>query len=90
MRVATLDDYLDRLSDLSFIEVDVEGHELAFLRGARRAIAEFRPLIQFEANDMASQYESFESFAKSIGFSVCALDETGCLRRLESTPQSAG
>jgi len=88
VRVAMLDDYLDRLSGLSFIKVDVEGHELAFLQGARRTLAEFRPLVQFESNDIQRQYGSFQEFAEPLGFSVCGLTDTDGLRRLDglSTP----
>nr|VFK14398.1 MAG: methyltransferase, FkbM family [Candidatus Kentron sp. LFY] len=40
--VVTLDDYLDGRS-VNFLKVDVEGMELAFLRGAEKTIRAFRP-----------------------------------------------
>lgn len=44
-----LDDY--ELPTLGFIKVDVEGHELAVLRGASESIATHRPNLIVEAND---------------------------------------
>jgi len=90
VRVATLDDYLDQLAGLTFIKVDVEGHELACLQGARRTLAELRPLVQFEANDMQRQYRRFQEFAEPLGFSVCGLAPTGGLRRLDALSKHSG
>jgi FkbM family methyltransferase len=83
VRVARLDDYLDLLNGLSFIKVDIEGHELAFLLGARKVLARFRPLVQFEANEIASQYSGFQSFAASLGFTVSTLTPGGYLREFD-------
>ena len=43
-----LDSMTMELERLSFIKVDIEGHEIAFLEGARQTIARFRPWIQLE------------------------------------------
>jgi FkbM family methyltransferase len=48
---ATLDSLIDE--PVSFIKIDVEGHELAVLRGAERVIAENRPAMVLEANTPA-------------------------------------
>jgi hypothetical protein len=90
VRVARLDDYLDLLHGLSFIKVDIEGHELAFLQGARKVLAQFRPLVQFEANEIASQYSGFQAFATTLGFTVATLTHGGRLRRLESPSGECG
>jgi len=45
----TLDSFA--LSDVSFIKIDVEGHEEAVLAGAVRTIAENRPVVLVEAED---------------------------------------
>lgn len=48
--VARLDDLLDRLPrPVRFIKCDVEGHELAVVRGARALLAQDRPALQLEA-----------------------------------------
>jgi FkbM family methyltransferase len=44
--VRVLDDYA--FADVSFIKVDVEGHELAVLRGAERTLARERPVLLLE------------------------------------------
>jgi len=90
VRVARLDDYRDLLNGLSFIKVDIEGHELAFLEGARSVLAQFRPLVQFEANDIASQYAGFCRFASSLGYTVSTLDPGGGLRELAMPSTGAG
>jgi FkbM family methyltransferase len=51
VRLVRLDDYLadNPLPRLDVLKVDVEGAEVRVLRGARRALQRFRPLIIFEA-----------------------------------------
>jgi FkbM family methyltransferase len=46
----SLDYYVDfkRLSDLKFIKVDVEGHELDVFKGATKTISRFKPVVMFE------------------------------------------
>ena len=48
-----LDDYVAKegLQRLDFIKVDVEGHEGAFLEGARESVSRFRPVILAELNE---------------------------------------
>jgi FkbM family methyltransferase len=44
--IRTLDSF--GLSDVSFVKIDVEGHQLEVLMGARKTIAESRPLLLVE------------------------------------------
>jgi FkbM family methyltransferase len=46
VRLARLDDY--KLSDIGFIKIDVEGHELELLKGARATIQGNTPVILIE------------------------------------------
>lgn len=48
--VTTLDDFFAGRSSLgpNFVKIDVEGHELAVLHGARRTLARYRPAILVE------------------------------------------
>jgi FkbM family methyltransferase len=72
-QVAMLDDFLPRLTDVAFIKVDIEGHERAFLEGARRVIRTFKPLIQLEANDPTTQLASFQELAVELGYGIRSL-----------------
>ena len=49
VEVKTLDDC--DLTGIGFIKIDVEGHELAVLRGARRTLQREHPTLLVEAND---------------------------------------
>ncbi len=46
-----LDDKIDRLKPISLIKADIEGYELAALKGAQKLIRRDRPLLYLEAND---------------------------------------
>jgi FkbM family methyltransferase len=49
VNVATLDSF--ELSDIAFIKIDVEGHELSVLRGAVETIARSRPNLLVEVEE---------------------------------------
>jgi FkbM family methyltransferase len=49
-RVCPLDDHA--LVDVDFLKIDVEGHELQVLRGARSTIGRYRPRILAEVKDI--------------------------------------
>jgi FkbM family methyltransferase len=49
VEVTTLDAY--ELPELSLIKIDVEGHELAVLRGAARTLAKHRPVVIAEVKE---------------------------------------
>lgn len=88
VRVERLDDYLAELERLSFIKVDVEGHEMAFLEGCRQTLARFPAVVQFECNDIASRFGQLAAFTREVGYSLCTLEPGRGLDRLE-TPSTA-
>ena len=54
IRLTTLDDFVasQGLTRIDFIKVDVDGHEPLFLRGARKTLAGFDPLILMEVSHL--------------------------------------
>lgn len=58
--VRRLDDHLDGFRDISFIKVDVEGQEAAFLAGAAETIRRFRPVVQLESSGLRAHPAAIE------------------------------
>jgi FkbM family methyltransferase len=80
VRTTTLDDYLDGRpeSERLLIKVDVEGHEEAFFRGARRTIAARRPDILTE---VAAPYDpAAVAFLEDDGYGFYPITDEGLLR----------
>lgn len=73
---ATLDSLIDE--PVSFIKIDVEGHELAVLRGAERVIAENRPAMVLEANTPAHMAQLAE-WCKANGYVFTVADTRNML-----------
>jgi FkbM family methyltransferase len=82
VRLVRLDDYLDEhpVAGLDAVKIDVEGAEVRVLRGARRSIEKFRPLIVFEVCPMwlgrmgTSVAELFET-VEAPGYTIHDLPE---------------
>ena len=77
VRVATLDDF-NLVANSMLMKVDIEGSELAFLRGALNTIATNRPIILMEAlteTDLESQFK----LLSNLGYErpVCMGVDTG-------------
>lgn len=55
VRTTTVDEFMEsrKIAKVNLLKIDAEGHELAILRGARRALnSEAIDLVQFEFNEM--------------------------------------
>ncbi len=63
-----LDDF--PLVDVSFMKIDVEGHEVKVLRGAEATIARWRPslLIEIEQRHLLISMEEVFNYIESLGF----------------------
>jgi FkbM family methyltransferase len=49
VRVRRLDDF--QIANIGFIKIDVEGHEMAVVKGARESLRQWHPTLLVEAND---------------------------------------
>ncbi len=77
--VIHLDSLAPQLSRLDFVKIDVEGHELHCLQGAREILATHRPIVQFEENRPVVRMHLFERFAEEVDYRVCKLNAAGYL-----------
>lgn len=74
-KVKTLDNYIDKLPDVGYIKIDVEGAELNVLHGGKKLIAKYRPIITAEIQNDVEYFghkrsEAFE-FAKENDYILC-------------------
>jgi FkbM family methyltransferase len=69
VNVATLDSF--GLSDIAFIKIDVEGHELSVLRGATETIVRSRPnlLVEVEESRVPGCFQAVADFFSSLDYS---------------------
>ena len=78
-RVGCAVNLLDNVVDepVGFIKIDVEGHELAVLRGATRTLTRYQPtlLIESEKRHNSAAPEAIFRFMAELGFSGEFLDE---------------
>lgn len=82
VEVTTLDELCAEIPKIDFVKVDIEGHEMAFLRGARKIIAKHQPLVQLECNDLQQQFGNLSAVAAELGYRLGCLDESGQLKPL--------
>jgi FkbM family methyltransferase len=78
VEVRQLDEYLAQLSNVRFIKIDVEGGEVACLRGATKLLGRFRPFISVEYGKPSySVYglnaRSLYDTAESLGYQIADL-----------------
>lgn len=68
-----LDDHLDLFTDLSFVKVDIEGQEAAFLGGASLAVSRFRPILQVETAGLVTEAARVLAWAEAVDYAMFAL-----------------
>jgi len=69
-----IDDY--NFSDVSFIKIDVEGHELEVIKGAINTIEKYNPVLLFECWNCDWYVDKKDltiNFVKSLGYSVTSV-----------------
>jgi hypothetical protein len=65
----------EKLSRLEFMKVDIDGHEMRFFRGAKKALTILRPVILVECMQLAlqkagSDVEELVSFLRGMGYQL--------------------
>lgn len=68
-----LDDWIDKVTNLSFIKIDVEGGEMSVLSGAQLMLSKFRPVVSVEYGFQGysvygHQKRSLWDFAEARGY----------------------
>ncbi len=82
VEVARLDDVLPDGYVPAFVKIDVEGGELDVLRGARRTLAEHRPVMAIEhglgsADSFGAKPQELHGLLTELGYRVFDLDGDG-------------
>ena len=83
VKLITLDSYIahNEIGRVDFIKVDIDGHEVKFLRGAKATIRRFKPILMVEFMQLALQQagsgaEELASEISNLGYMLCS-EKTG-------------
>jgi FkbM family methyltransferase len=85
-RVAPLDDF--GITDVGFMKVDVEGHEMEVLKGAAKTIEQSRPVVLIEVRTVHEQ--AVDSWFLARNFRQCRLNRHSRLVTLTGVHPSTG
>jgi FkbM family methyltransferase len=84
----SLDDFCEenKIGKLDFVKIDTDGHEYEVLRGGRKVIAEFKPIIIFEVGLYAMEennvdFSNYLNYFDSLGYS---LFDSGNFKRINA------
>jgi len=87
----TLDSYLPALVDAAreiVVKIDVEGHEMAVLRGAVKTLKKYRPPVMLELLDDANARTAAFTFLAALGYACHGIVNTPRMS-LQSLPSRA-
>jgi FkbM family methyltransferase len=80
-KFVTLDSFFNeqKLQGIDFMKIDVEGHEFEVLEGGKETIAQFKPIIFMEFNELTRtlshrSMKMFEDFFEGQGYSLFGLE----------------
>lgn len=71
----SIDELARKYGKISFIKLDLEGHELEALRGGINCLLNDRPVVQFEENNMRIRSQNFLEFADQVNYSLQELND---------------
>jgi len=73
IQIVKLDNYINELSNINFIKIDVEGFEEKVFRGGLRFIQAHQPIIVFEQDEMVFDEEETPSIVllRKLGYQFC-------------------
>jgi FkbM family methyltransferase len=71
LRVARLDDF--GITNVGFVKMDVEGHEVEVLKGSAATIGQSRPIVLIEVQDR--NLKSVDSWFLDINYRRCSLED---------------
>lgn len=84
VQVEKLDSIVKNNEQISFIKVDIEGHEDRFFEGARETILRCRPIVQFEENKISQRFGWHMKRAEEWNYSLCGIHKNGILSELKA------
>ena len=89
VKVARLDDF--NLDHISFIKIDVEGHELEVLKGAKNLLKRDFPtlLIEIEDRHCPGNLKAVPEFLESFGYSSYFINKMGFLNHTTDITNAA-
>ena len=82
-----LDSLTMELERLSFMKVDIEGHEVSFLEGAQRTVARFRPWVQMEWLDRNRPADFLSTWLSQHEYEAGYVDSLSHFQRWDTLQQ---
>jgi|TARA_Y100000294_G_scaffold145701_1_gene140991 FkbM family methyltransferase len=77
IKVDSLDAFIKKkkINKIDFIKIDVEGAEFQVLKGAKKTISKYKPIIQLEFNELTEvlgnkKINFFQNFAKKFDYKI--------------------
>jgi FkbM family methyltransferase len=85
-QLVALDDF--GITEVDFIKIDVEGHELEVLKGGAKTIAQWRPVVFAEVR--TAKERQVEEWFRDMNYRQCRFNENGKLVALTELVPSVG
>jgi FkbM family methyltransferase len=70
VKTIQLDSIVELDEKITFIKLDLEGHEFAALKGAKNLLKNSRPVIQFEDNNFYENLDAWKDFSNEYNYLI--------------------